>query len=140
MIKSPKIYFVDSAVLFHLLGFNLERLMSDLNVFGRVVENFVIVEILKQITWSSTIAKPYHYRTHDGSEEVDLVLESTSGKVVGIEIKNKETVNASDFNGLKKLQEDSGKDFVRGILLYAGNKQHAFGKNLIAMPISSLWA
>ena len=107
-------------------------------MLGHVIENYVIAEILKQITWSKTIAKPYHYRTHDGSEEVDLVLESTSGKVVGIEVKNTETVTTHDFNGLKKLQEDSG-DFLRGILLYAGNKQHTFGKNLIAVPISSLW-
>ena len=59
--------------------------------------------------------------------------------MVGIEVKNTETVTTHDFNGLKKLQKDSGEDFLRGILLYADNKQHTFGKNLIAVPISSLW-
>jgi|LakMenEpi03Aug12_release.lakeMendotaPanAssembly.Ray.scaffolds.fasta_scaffold48402_5 predicted AAA+ superfamily ATPase len=139
IIKSPKTYFVDTAILMHLLSFNAERLSTDLNMQGRVIENFVIAEILKQITWNRTIVKPYHYRTHDGSEEVDLVLESTSGKIVGIEIKNKETISMDDFKGLKMLQENSGKDFHRGILLHAGNKQHSFGKDLIAIPMSSIW-
>lgn len=139
IIKSPKIYFVDSAILLHLLSFNFERLTSDSRMLGRIIENFVITEIMKQLTWSQTIAIPYHYRTHDGSNEVDLVLESTSGKVVGIEIKNKETISTDDFSGLKKLQEESGKDFLRGILLYSGKQQMSFGKDLIAVPISSLW-
>lgn len=140
IIKSPKIYFVDTAILLHLLSFNIDRLLSDLNMLGHVIENFVIAEILKQITWNQTIVSPYHYRSHNDSEEVDLVLESASGKVVGIEIKNKDTITSDDFKGLKILQETCKNDFLRGILLYTGNKQLPFGKDLIAMPISSIWA
>lgn len=139
IIKAPKIYFVDTAILLHLLNYNAERLLSDLNMLGRVVENFVLVEILKQATWSLTIVKPYHYRTHDGSGEVDLVLESNSGKVAGIEVKNTDTISSEDFKGLKMLQEDAGKDFLRGIVLYTGSKQHSFGPDLFAVPISALW-
>lgn len=140
IIKSPKIYLADTAILLHLLGFNKERLLSNQNMLGHVVENFVLLEILKQLSWSKTIATPYHYRTHDGSEEVDLVLESTAGKVIGIKIKNTETVQGEDFKGLKKLQEDAGKDFTHGILLYGGNQQQSFGKNIFAVPISALWS
>ena len=139
VIKSPKIYFVDTAILLHLLNFNMDRLLSKPNMLGHVIENFVIVELLKQITWNQTIVKPYHYRSHDGSEEVDLVLESASGKVVGIEIKNTETITGDDFKGLKILQNDSKEDFLRGILLYKGSKQQSFGKDLLAVPMNSIW-
>jgi predicted AAA+ superfamily ATPase len=140
LIKSPKIYFVDSAILLHLLGFNADRLTTNPSMLGHILENFLVVEILKQISWSQTIARPYFYRTHDGSEEVDLVLESTSGKIVGIEIKNSETINVGDFKGLKQLQIETGKDFLRGILLYPGNKTQSFGKDLLAIPITTLWS
>ncbi len=140
LVKSSKIYFVDTAILLHLLGFNEERLMSSPNMLGHIIENFVIIELTKQLTWSQTIAKTYHYRSHDGSEEVDLVVESTSGKMVGIEIKNTETITIHDFKGLKKLQEDSGKDFLYGIVIYTGDKINSFGKDLVAVPMSALWS
>ena len=71
---------------------------------------------------------------------MDLVLESTAGKVVGIEVKNSQTITGEDFRGLATLQKETGKDFHRGILLYGGEKQHSFGKNLWAVPIPALWA
>jgi predicted AAA+ superfamily ATPase len=122
------------------LGYNAERLEQNPAMLGHVIENFVIVELLKALSWSKTIAQPYHYRLHEGSEEVDLVLESTSGKTVGIEIKAYQTITGDDFRGLKKLKEHVGKEFLRGIVLYIGSKQLSFGPDLAAIPISALWA
>lgn len=140
IVKSPKIYFVDTAILLHILGFDEKRLVDNPKLFGHVVENFVIGEILKQLSWSSSIVQSYHFRLHDGGMEVDLVLENRAGQVVGIEVKSSETVVADDFKSLKELQKTVGKDFVRGILLYTGNKQGSFGSNLDAIPISALWS
>jgi len=140
LVKSPKIYFSDTAILLHLLGFNEERLLSNTSMLGHIVENFITLELIKQLTWSKTIARLYHYRSHDGAEEVDLVLENTSGKIVGIEVKNTETITVHDFKGLKKLQEDSEEGFHRGYVLYPGDKQYSFGKNLYAVPMSSIWS
>lgn len=139
IIKSPKIYFVDTAILLHLLGFNYERLVNNPIMLGYLIENFIIVEIMKQLTWCQSIVKPYHYRSHDGSIEVDLVLESTAGKVVGIEVKSSETISHDDFKGLKQLQQDCGKEFHQGILLYCGKSHYSFGNNLQAIPITALW-
>jgi predicted AAA+ superfamily ATPase len=139
VVKAPKIYFVDTAINIHLLGFNEERLRENPNMLGHIIENYVILEIIKQLGWNETIATPYHYRTHDGSDEVDLVLESTSGKIVGIEIKTSETISADDFRGLKRLRDESGQNFHQGFVLYTGNKQNSFDHNLFAVPISALW-
>gem|GEM_PF-6068555 len=35
------------------------------NVLGQVFENFVVMELVKQATWSSESIKLYHYRTQD---------------------------------------------------------------------------
>ena len=105
--KAIKIYFSDTALLLQSMDFDEERLLKLPNVLGQVFENFVVMELVKQATWSSEPVKLYHYRTHD-QKEVDIVLESPSGKVVGIEIKLSSIVRKDDLKGLMSLKEYCG--------------------------------
>lgn len=139
LVKSPKIYFSDTALLMHILGINEERLFNLPNLFGHVAENFVIMEIVKQITWSDQAPYLYHFRQENGAE-VDLVLETFSGKLVGIEIKISEVVRENDLKGLLALKELSKETFYQGIIFYMGDKVVPFGNNCYAIPISALWA
>lgn len=136
--RSPKIYLVDTGLLAYLTGTNQTRLIADSKLNGGFLENFVVAELHKQITWSDLRIRIYHYRTVQGSFEVDIVLENAEGHIVGIEVKGSETVHLGDFKGLKNLQETAGEKFVRGIVLYPGPRL-SFGKDLYALPISSLW-
>ncbi len=79
----------------------------------------------------------YHFRDKD-KEEVDIVLES-KGLVAGVEVKAAATVTEGDFKGLRRLQDAIGGRFAVGVLLYDGNAVVPFGKDLYAVPISSLW-
>ena len=82
----------------------------------------------------------YHFRSPAG-REVDVVLESRAGAMVGIEIKlTASPTAAGTFSGLKALQELAGKRFRAGILLYTGKDMVPFGKKLAAIPVSALWA
>lgn len=120
------------------MDFNEERLLKLPNVLGQVFENFVIMELVKQTTWSSESIKLHHYRTHD-QKEVDVVLESPSGKVIGIEIKLSSIVRKDDLKGLMSLKENCGSDFHKGIVFYTGDKTLPFGDSFIALPITALW-
>lgn len=80
----------------------------------------------------------FHFRTQTG-QEVDIVLEDAAGHLVGVEVKASATITSSDFKGLRALQEISGKLFTRGVLFYAGAESVAFGANLFALPLASLW-
>ena len=137
-IKSPKLYLVDSGLLTYLLGINLERALKDPGLMGKVLENFIMSELKKQITWSKTKPQLYHFRT-SGGEEVDMVLENRAGQIIGIEIKNSETVEPKDFKGLKYLKEKAQDSFIHGIVFYAGSQAVPFGDKLFALPINSLW-
>ena len=137
-IKSPKLFLVDSGLLTYILGVNLEKMLTNNPENGKVVENFVVIELKKQITWSKIRPSMYHFRT-DSGEEVDIILENRAGQIVGIEIKASENVDPRDFKILKKLREKMPDKFVKGIMLYTGSKHIPFGDNLHAMPISSLW-
>lgn len=136
--KASKIYFSDTALLLQSMDFDEERLLKLPNVLGQVFENFVVMELVKQATWSSESLKLYHYRTHD-QKEVDVVLEAPSGKVIGIEIKLSSIVRKDDLKGLMSLKEYCGDDFHKGIIFYTGDKTLPFGDAFTALPITALW-
>lgn len=138
LVKSPKIYLNDTGLLSYLRGTDLDQLLSDHMHAGSLLENFVVMELLKQIGWNDTQAKLYHFRTQIG-REVDIVIEALGGKLVGIEVKSRGEIYANDFDGLKTLAEIAGKNFIQGIVLYTGHETVYFGRNLVAMPISALW-
>jgi predicted AAA+ superfamily ATPase len=79
-----------------------------------------------------------HYRDKD-QDEVDLVIETGSGALVGIEVKASATVNAGDFKGLRKLAEASGDNFKLGVVLYDSGRTVPFGDRLVVAPMSWLW-
>jgi len=139
LVKSAKGYMIDTLLLTHLMDYNLESLaLNRPELYGHVLENFVATEFLKDLSNSSMRAKLFHFRTSD-NKEVDFVVEQPSGSLVGIEVKGADRVDASDFKGLKVLQELSKNDFVCGVVLYQGKDVVPFGNNLWAVPMSNLW-
>lgn len=140
IVKSPKIYLNDTGLLTNLIGREDEEFLQNRNEAGRYLENFVVMEIIKQLSWSNLRLKPYHFSMHRGAE-VDLILESHHGSIYGIEIKTAASIGKSDFKGLKKLSELTGSKFKKGIVLYTGDQfLGGFGDNLQAVPLSSIWS
>ncbi|MBI5387591.1 MAG: ATP-binding protein [Verrucomicrobia bacterium] len=138
LAKAPKILLNDAGLLCHLLHLDAERLKTDDLMSGSVLESFVAVELAKQATWSRVRPALFHYRTQK-QQEVDLVMEDGAGRLVGIEVKKTASPTSSDFKGLRQLSEQTGRKFLRGILLYTGSTSVAFGPNLHAVPVSALW-
>jgi len=139
LAKAPKVLTTDLGLAAHILGVDDSRLLEERSLLGSLVEDFVTMEVIKQLGWCETDARPMHYRDHTGNE-VDLVLERRDGRLVGVEVKAGVTVGSSDFKGLRRLAEVAGNDFVRGILLYAGREVIPFGEALHAVPLESLWS
>lgn len=138
LVKAPKLYFADTPLLCHQLGVDLDGLrQANPPLFGRVVENFVATELIKQLAVMND-GTLHHFRTHD-HHEVDFVIERRNGKLIGIEVKAASAVSAADFTGLRMLKEAAGSDFVRGIVLYLGKETLPFGDDIVAMPFESLW-
>jgi uncharacterized protein len=137
-IGTPKLAYVDSGVACHLLGQDATRLAQPGGAAGAMMENFVVMELARQLTWSAERAHLYHYRTKD-KVEVDAVIETADGRVVGIEVKAGATVRAEDLAGLRHLAERLGHRLVAGYVLYTGPRTLPFGDKLRAVPIDALW-
>lgn len=139
LVKSPKIMLCDTGLLGSLLGLDADRLNQDTALAGHVLENFIAMELKKQLTWSKVSATLHHYRSQM-QQEVDLLLEDSSGRVVGIEVKASASVDGDTFRGLRHLAELLGERFVRGVVLYRGTETVAFGQDMHALPIAAVWA
>ena len=139
LAKAPKLMLADTGLLAHMLGVDAGRLRRDRTLLGHVLENFVAMELTKQLGWSETPCRLFHFRTPAGAE-VDLVLEDRAGRLVGIEVKAAAAVQRRDFRGLETLAALVGERFIRGVLLFTGTTAVPFGPKLLALPVSQVWA
>lgn len=138
LIKTSKLYLNDTGLLSYLIGFEADKIYSDSMSWGRLLENFVLNELLKQASWSRYNLSLYHFRSVSG-QEVDFIIERSDGKLIAVEVKATSKVNASDFNNIKVFADETGNKFVKGIVLYTGNEAIPYAKNMYAVPIESLW-
>jgi uncharacterized protein len=136
-IQTPKVFITDSGLLAYLLGADEKRAAEDDQVTGKLLENFIAMEVARLVDWADISVRQYHYRNRD--EEVDVVLESRSGDIACIECKAAATLKPGDYRPMEKLRDARGKQFIAGFVLYSGADTKPLGDRLWAVPISALW-
>jgi predicted AAA+ superfamily ATPase len=137
-IGTAKLAYVDSGLACHLVGQDAIRLGEPDGAAGPMLENFVLMELSRQLAWSNPGVRLHHFRTKD-KVEVDAILETADGRVVGVEVKAGATVHTEDLAGLRHLAERLGPRLVAGYVLYTGQQTLSFGDRLRAMPMDALW-
>ena len=75
--------------------------------------------MLKHLAWSTIKARLYHFRSQSG-QEVDLLLESYAGEIIGVEVKASSQVSSKDLHALQQLRDELGTSFKAGIVFYTG--------------------
>lgn len=138
LVKTPKLHIGDTGLACALLGLDEDALWDDRNAFGSLLETFVFQELRRQGSWFDDEVRFHHFRDKDGAE-VDIVLQSSGGRIAGVEVKAAATVTEADFRGLRKLRDAAGRKFAGGALLYDGEMTVGFGEALHAVPIRTLW-
>ncbi|HEX6197586.1 MAG TPA: DUF4143 domain-containing protein [Jiangellaceae bacterium] len=137
-IGTPKLTFVDSGLACQLLGQDAQRLSKPGSAAGPLMENFVLMELARQLTWTQERVRLHHCRTKD-KVEVDGILEAADGRVIGIEVKAGSTIRSEDLAGLRHLQARLGPQFIAGYVLYTGQQTLPYGDRLHALPIDAIW-
>ena len=85
LIKSPKLYFLDTGLCAHLAGYSAPETLASGPLRGAIFETWCVAEALK--SWWNALKEPpvYYYRDKDGAE-IDLLFE-TDGGLFPVEIK-----------------------------------------------------
>jgi len=137
LIKTPKLHFLDAGLQATLTRLGPDLVFAQRERWGTTLETWVHAELRKALTLNVDGWTLAHYRDKD-QVEVDFVLESPQRRLVGIEVKAAATVSAADFKGLKRLQSQTGADFLTGLVLYDGTQALGFGEGLWAVPLAAL--
>jgi len=138
--KRAKRYLVDGGLAAAAVGFDVQGMLSDSDLLGRMIDTFVHAQIAPEATLAAHPVRLHHVRTAHGRQEVDLVAELPGGKVVGIEVKAASAVTRKDARHLAWLRDQLGDRFAAGVVLHTGPDTFELGDRLLAAPISTIWA
>src|SRR3990170_1290064 len=86
LVKSPKVYFVDSGLACHLLGIESDRALTRSPFLGPIFEGHIASEIVKLQVNSGRRRELYHFRDQQGLE-VDFVVPGGDRRPILIEAK-----------------------------------------------------
>lgn len=122
LIKSPKLYFMDTGLVCSLLRIRSAEDLIDHPMRGAIFESYVISELIKHQSNRGVRPNVYFWRDKTG-HEIDALIDQGK-KLVPIEIKSGKTISNDFFNNLdywRRLAKDkSGTPF----LVYGGDDNH----------------
>jgi hypothetical protein len=119
IMKSPKLYFIDTGLMCHLLRIRSAADLAGHPLYGAVFETFAVSEILKSFVHRGERPPLYYWRDRTG-HEVDALLDMGT-RMTAIEVKAGRTISSDSFRGLKFFSELKG---VRAdsVLVYGGDE------------------
>lgn len=121
MIKSPKLYFTDTGLAAYLLGIETEVQMSRDPLRGHLVENLVILELMKTRLNQGLDPQLYYYRDVQ-QNEVDVIFKQ-GNDLIPIEIKSSKTYNSDFLKNLQFFQNLVQDRAPKAYLVYAGDQE-----------------
>jgi len=132
LMKSPKLYFYDTALLTTLLKINEKETLQSHYLVGNIFENFIISEFVKEINNQQISTQLCFFRDNHGNE-VDLIIDY-GNSVVPIEIKSSASYNATFCEGI-----DYWNTTVKakgGYVIYGGDEKLTVNGKIILPWIS----
>lgn len=131
LVKTPKLYFVDTALATWLVGLHDEEPTLRGPMGGALVETAVVVEWTKVFRHRGELAPISFWRTADG-HEVDLVIER-NGRLYAAEVKATATVLPPMAGALRRFREVAGTDAV-GVLYADVPRPVALAPGVVTRP------
>ncbi|HET9079370.1 MAG TPA: ATP-binding protein [Trebonia sp.] len=139
IVKTPKGFVADSGLAASLLRVTSGALRAPGHpALGGLLETFVLSELNKLRSVSSTDFAIYHLRDRTGPE-IDFLLEGPGGKVAGVEVKASASPASDDAKHLRWLKDKLGDRMTAGVVLHLGSGAGSLGDGIYAIPVASLW-
>jgi len=140
LVRQPKRYVIDPALIAAALRLDVDGVLLDGNVLGRVVESFAAAQLRPEAAVASTRPRLHHLRTKEARQEVDLVIELAGHRLIGIEVKADSAPGRQAARHLAWLRDSYDTEFVVGVVLHTGPGAFEIEDRILAVPIAALWA
>jgi len=134
MIKTPKLYFLDTGLACWLLGWNTPEQLTSGAMWGHIFESFVFVEILKSY-YNDGVVKPplYYYRDAD-KNEIDLVI-ADGDYFHPVEIKTTSDPIKSMIKAFRCLENIPGKKISSGAVICLAKERLPLADDVWIFPV-----
>jgi predicted AAA+ superfamily ATPase len=136
LIKSPRIYVVDTGLLCHLLGLDSLGALERSPFLGPVFESFVAQEIAKAQVHRGRAREIYFFRDEQGLE-IDFVV-PRGGALDFIEAKWTKTPTANDAKPLSSILRAVRKREARGFVVSRADVDRALVPGVRAIGLDAL--
>ena len=135
MIKSPKLYFLDTGLAAYLTKWSLPESLEAGSMSGAILETWAVAEILKSYWHNGKEAPLYFYRDTD-QKEIDLIIEADD-VIYPIEIKKTATPSTQASKAFSAAA-NLGKTVGHGAVLCLTPRDVPLSANVTAIPMGYL--
>ena len=132
IIKTPKIYFVDTGLLCHLLSIRNVEYLKTHPLLGSIFENFMIAECFKRFYNLGEIPPLYFWRDQSGNE-VDLLIDHGTNSFP-IEFKLSQSYHSDLKKGIERWLALDKNPAKSGFLVYCGENTTQIHSPVPAVP------
>ncbi len=122
LVKTPKLYFIDTGLVCWLLGIRAEEVLTLHPLRGELFETWVVSEFLKARYNNGLPADLYFWRDNNGVE-ADLLFESGT-KLQAVEIKSGQTVTSDYIKAGKRAAAFAGDEALIPWLVHGGEDNY----------------
>ncbi|MEK6728142.1 MAG: ATP-binding protein [Candidatus Omnitrophota bacterium] len=136
IIKSPKVYFLDTGLLCYLSGIVSVPQVFKGPLSGQLLETIVLCEIIRDFHSLGKIPRIFWWRTSYG-EEVDFIIED-KGKLIPIEVKLSAKADTKIIKGLSSFCALFSDKIDTAYLVNLASEKLILGKQIVSMPFFEL--
>lgn len=133
LVKSPKLYFLDTGLAAHLMGLSSWQEIEKSHLAGAIWETYAFNQIYRAFLEQGITSTPlYYWRTKDG-QEVDFLIDK-GGRFIGIEAKLTGAPGPDALKGFQALRGYYGDDaFIKGMVICRVKEEFALAKQARAV-------
>lgn len=139
LVRLPKRYIVDPALVGASVGMNANAILADPDLFGRLLDTFVMAQLRPELALETTPPRLYHLRDTNGRREVDILGEHAANSITGVEVKASASPTKADAKHLIFLRDELKDRFLAGAVLHTGPAAFELSPRIFALPICSIW-
>ena len=135
LIKTPKLYFLDTGLACWLLGWNTPEQLVNGAMWGHIFESFVFAEVLKSY-YNDGVVKPplYYYRDKD-KNEIDLLI--GDGDVLHpVEIKTTSDPTRAMVKAFRCIESIPNKQVGQGAVICLAKERLPLSENVWILPVN----
>lgn len=136
--QKPKHHLADPGLAARLLGVSARQLTFPANadVAGRLFESLAVLTLRGIVEAEGGHA--WHFRTREGREEIDLIIEGDEGQIVAVEVKLAPEVRDQDVRHLKWLRDKLPDDVVDMVVVTTGEFAYRRSDGVAVVPLALL--